>query len=106
MAVKGLLSGDLLPKGSSANGSPEANGSVGVWAICWLKGSTSGLAPLQPESLEGNGYHHIWVISLPPPPPPPHTHTWLAPLLENGSDVKGSWPLNGSVAAEEEEAEG
>ena len=40
--------------------------------------------------------------SLTPPPPP----TWLAPLVENGSDVKGSWPLNGSVAAAEEEAEG
>ena len=40
------------------------------------------------------------------PHPPTHTHTWLAPLVENGSDVKGSWPLNGSVAAAEEEAEG
>lgn len=55
MAVKGLLSGDLLPKGSSVNGSPEAKGSVGVWAICWLNGSTSGLAPVQSDSWEGKG---------------------------------------------------
>lgn len=55
MAVKGLLSGDLLPKGSSVNGSPEAKGSVGVWAICWLNGSTSGLAPVQSDSWEEKG---------------------------------------------------
>ena len=57
-------------------------------------------------------------VSLHSPLPPPHTHThththmhththtWLAPLVENGSDVKGSWPLNGSVTAEEEAVEG
>ena len=51
--AKGLLldSEGLLPNGSSLNGSPEAKGSVGVWADCWLKGSTEkGPAPLQPES--------------------------------------------------------
>lgn len=55
MAVKGLLSGDLLPKGSSVNGSPEAKGSVGVWAVCWLNGSTSGLAPVQSDPWEEKG---------------------------------------------------
>lgn len=105
MAIKGLLSGDLLPKGSSVNGSPEAKGSVGVWAICWLNGSTSGLAPVQSDSWEGKGCYH-YITFYPTPMPHTHTHTWLAPLVENGSDVKGSWPLNGSVTAEEEAVEG